>query len=179
MRDISYRVALGGIVSALCLVSMFLAGIMPALYLVLPMIAGVLMMIIAVEVSISWALLTYIAVSLLSMLICADKEASLIFIMFFGHYPIIRFYLEKLRPKSFRFLVKMAVFNACIIMYYYITVFMFGISEMVEDMGELGKYGTILFLVISNFIFVMHDLNLGMFYSYYRKKLMPRFRRKR
>ena len=136
-------------------------------------------MIIAVEVSISWALLTYIAVSLLSMLICADKEAALIFIMFFGHYPIIRFYLEKLRPKSLRFLVKMAVFNACIIMYYYITVFVFGISEMVEDMGELGKYGTILFLVISNFIFVMHDLNLGMFYSYYRKKLMPRFRRKR
>ena len=38
MRDISYRVALGGIVSALCLVSMFLAGVLPALYLVPPMI---------------------------------------------------------------------------------------------------------------------------------------------
>lgn len=58
MRDISYRVALGGIVSALCLVTMFLAGILPALYLLLPMIAGVLMMIIAVEVSSSWAMLT-------------------------------------------------------------------------------------------------------------------------
>lgn len=39
MRDISYRVALGGIVSALCLVVMFLAGAMPAFYLILPMIA--------------------------------------------------------------------------------------------------------------------------------------------
>ena len=36
MRDISYRVALGGIVSALCLVTMFLAGGLPALYIVLP-----------------------------------------------------------------------------------------------------------------------------------------------
>ena len=75
MRDISYRVALGGIVSALCLVTMFLAGIIPALYLLLPMIAGVLMMIIAVEVSGSWAMLTYIAVSLLSMIITFDKNS--------------------------------------------------------------------------------------------------------
>lgn len=50
MKNISYRVALGGIVSALCLLCMFLAGIMPALYLLLPMAAGMLMMIIAEEV---------------------------------------------------------------------------------------------------------------------------------
>lgn len=81
MRSISYRVALGGIVSALCLVTMFLAGVIPALYLVLPMAAGILMMIISAEVSKSWALLTYISVSLLSMFITFDKEAALIFIM--------------------------------------------------------------------------------------------------
>ena len=39
MRDISYRVALGGIVSALCLVTMFLAGIIPALYILARVLA--------------------------------------------------------------------------------------------------------------------------------------------
>ena len=67
MKDTSYRVALGGIVSALCLVTMFLAGVMPALYLLLPMIAGVLLMIIAMEVNKGWAFLTYLSVSLLSL----------------------------------------------------------------------------------------------------------------
>ena len=90
MRDVSYRVALGGIVSALCLVTMFLAGVIPALYILLPMIAGALMMIISVEVSSAWALLTYISVSFLSMIVTFDKEAALIFIMLFGHYPIVR-----------------------------------------------------------------------------------------
>ena len=80
MRDISYRVALGGIVSALCLVTMFLAGVLPALYLLLPGIAGILLMIIAVEVSTGWAFLTYLAVSLLSVFVTFDKEAALIFI---------------------------------------------------------------------------------------------------
>ena len=93
MRDISYRVALGGIVSALCLVVMFLAGILPALYILLPIMASVLLMLIAAEVSTGWALLTYIAVGILSLFITADKEAALIFIMF-GHYPIIRIYLQ-------------------------------------------------------------------------------------
>ena len=46
MRDISYRVALGGIVSALCLVVMFLAGILPALYILLPIMASVLLMLL-------------------------------------------------------------------------------------------------------------------------------------
>ena len=36
---ISYRVALGGIVSAFCLMGMFLTGVFPLLYLVLPMLA--------------------------------------------------------------------------------------------------------------------------------------------
>ena len=74
MRNVSYRVALGGIVSSLCLLCMFLAGIMPMFYLILPMVAGILLMIIAEEVSLSWAWLTYIAVGILSLFITADKE---------------------------------------------------------------------------------------------------------
>ena len=75
MHDVSYRVALGGIISALCLLTMFLAGIIAPLYIVFPMISGCLMMIIATEVSCGWATLTYIAVSLLSLLVTFDKES--------------------------------------------------------------------------------------------------------
>ena len=44
--------ALGGVVSSLCIFSMFLTGVMPFLYLTLPMIAGALMTIIVVEVDV-------------------------------------------------------------------------------------------------------------------------------
>jgi hypothetical protein len=179
MKDISYRVALGGIVSALCILTMFLAGIMPALYLVLPMIAGVLMMIIAVEVNIKWALLTYIAVSILSMFVTFDKEAALVFIMFFGHYPILRFYICKIKIPPLRGAVKLAVFNICIIAYFYVTVYIFGLEEMLEEMNEYGKYGTIIMLGFSNIVFLLYDLNLELCSNLYRKRIMPLFRRKR
>ena len=179
MKDISYRVALGGIVSALCLVTMFLSGIMPALYLVLPMIAGILMMIIAVEVNTRWALLTYISVSILSMFITFDKEAALIFVMFFGHYPILRFYIEKIRSKLSKIIIKFTIFNVCIIGYFYVTVYLFGLKQMLDELNDFGKYGAVVMLVIVNIIFILYDYNLELCYKIYRARIMPKFRRKK
>ena len=70
-------------------------------------------MIIAEEVSISWAWLTYISVSILSMFMTADKEAALVFVMIFGHFPILRLYLEKIRLKGLRWVIKIIIFNLC------------------------------------------------------------------
>lgn len=179
MRDISYRVALGGIVSALCLVTMFLAGVLPALYLLLPGIAGILLMVIAVEVNTPWAFLTYIAVSLLSMFITFDKEATLIFIMLFGHYPILRSYIQKIPVKAFRLITKLAVFNICIIGYFYVTVYLFGLKDLLEQLDDFGKHGSLIMLGITNIIFLVYDLDLDFMLVLYRKKLMPLFRKKR
>lgn len=179
MNDVSYRVALGGIVSALCLLTMFLAGIIAPLYILFPMIAGVLMMIIAVEVSRSWALLTYIAVSLLSLLITFDKEAALLFILFFGHYPVLRMYLGRIRLKFLRRLVKFIIFNICIIAYFYTTVYVFGLDQMLTEMGDFGKYGGYIMLVAADVIFVLYDYNLTFLYKSYCRSFLPRLRKKR
>ncbi|MCM1133126.1 MAG: hypothetical protein NC340_06605 [Ruminococcus flavefaciens] len=179
MRDISYRVALGGIVSSLCLLCMFLSGIMPMFYLILPMIAGILLMIIAEEVNLSWAWLTYIAVGILSLFITADKEASLVFIMIFGHFPIIRLHLEKIKLGALRWLIKLIIFNICAVSFFYVTVYIFGIQQMLEEMNEMGRYGAVILLVLCNIIFVLYDLNLYLMYGIYKIKLMPLFKRKR
>ncbi|MCR4640000.1 hypothetical protein [Ruminococcus sp.] len=179
MRDISYRVALGGIVSALCLVTMFLAGVLPALYLLLPGIAGILLMIIAVEVNTAWAFLTYIAVSLLSLFITFDKEAALIFIMLFGHYPILRFYIQKIPLRLLRLLIKLFIFNVCIIGYFYVTVYILGLDDMLEEFDDFGRYGAYILLGITNLIFFVYDIDLDFMHNIYKKRIMPRFRKKR
>lgn len=179
MKDVSYRVALGGIVSALCLVTMFLAGIITPLYLLLPMIAGALLLIIAEEVSIGWALLTYISVSILSMFITADKESALIFIMFFGHYPMLRFYIQKIKLRLLRLTVKLGIFNICAVGFFFVTVYLFGIKQMLEDMSDFGRYGSYIFLGLCNIVFLLYDYMLDAVYNVYIKRLMPKFKRKR
>ena len=179
MKDISYRVALGGIVSALCLVTMFLAGIMPALYILLPMIAGVFLMIIAEEVSTKWALLTYISTGILSMFITADKEAALLFVMIFGHYPIIRYFLQRIRFSPLRFAVKLIVFNAGFAAFFYTTVYLFSIEQMLESINGIGRYGWIAALIVCNFIFVMYDYLLDRICIIYRHRMRPKFMKKK
>ena len=179
MRDISYRVALGGIVSALCLVTMFLAGVLPALYLLLPGIAVILLMIIAVEVNTAWAFLTYIAVSLLSLFITFDKEAALIFIMLFGNYPILMFYIQKIPLRLIRLVIKLFIYNVCIIGYFYVTVYILGLDDLLEEFDDFGKYGAYILLGITNLIFLVYDIDLDFMHNLYKKRIMPKFRKKR
>lgn len=176
MRKVSYRVALGGIVSALCLLCMFLAGIMPLFYLILPMAAGMLLMIIAEEVSMGWAWLTYLAVDILSLLITADKESALVFIMLFGHYPMVRLMVEKLKFKPLKLILKGLIFNVCAVSFFLVTVFVFGIDQMMTDMEELGQFGGAVFLILGNIVFWLYDFNLGAIYVLYLKQLLPKFR---
>lgn len=95
-KHTSYKVAVGGVVSALCLTLMFLTGVFPLLSMAIPIYAGALMIVVAREVSTSWAFAAYCAVSLLSLFLTPDKEASTLFIMFFGYYPIILPWLDKI-----------------------------------------------------------------------------------
>lgn len=171
---ISYRVALGGIISAFCLSGMFLTGVFPLLYLVLPMLSGLLLLIVVEEVGPHWAWLTYAAVGLLSLFVTFDKEAALIFIMFFGCYPIMTLYLNRIRPKWLGVLVKLAFFNACMVLYFHITVYVFGLTELMESFAEWGKYGGTILLVVLNPFFLMYDRSLTGLITLYRQRLKPR-----
>ncbi len=176
MHNISYKIALGGIISSLCLLCMFLTGIFPALYITLPMIAGILMMIIAVEVNSRWAFLTFIATSLLSLFVTFDKEAALLYIMLFGHYPIIKKYIDTIKFKLLRFITKIIIFNTCIICEIFITIKILGISEFYEEITEKGNIYVYGFLLIMNFVCLSYDYSLKGIFILYNKKLKPRLR---
>lgn len=152
-RNLSSRVALGGIVAALCIVIMFLTGVLPALYIAAPMAAGLLMIILVEEVSIGWAWLTYLAVSLLSLIVTFDKEAALMFILFFGYYPMLRLYFERIRAKALKMICKYAVFNLFLVLDYLATVYVFGLPTF-EDTGAVMM---VLLVIAFNLVFYFYD----------------------
>lgn len=174
MNNVSYKVALGGIISSLCMLSMFAVVVMPFLYLTMPMIAGALITIIAVEVNKSWAFLTYAAVGLLSIFVIPNKEASLIFILLFGYYPIINELIDKLKSRFLRIAVKFVVFNIVAVADYYATLYILGISDMTEDFAMFGKLGIYIFWALCNVIFFVYDYALKGCIEVYVKILKPK-----
>lgn len=174
MERISYRVALGGIVAAFCLVGMFLTGVFPLLYLIFPMIAGVLLLIIVEEVGTQWAWVTYVTVGMLSLFVTYDKEAALIFILFFGCYPIYQKFLTRIRPRLMQTAVKLVIFNVTMVLYFRFNVYVLGLDDLLKAFEDFGKYGAVIVLVLLNPFFLMYDYSLSGMCRIYRNMLKPR-----
>lgn len=174
MNSTSYKVALGGVIAALCLLGMFLTGVIPFLNMTLPMIAGALITVIAVEVSSSWAVMTYIAVCFLSVFVTFDKTAALLFILFFGHYPIIKPQLEKVYSKFASYVLKIVLFNICIHVYYECTIYILGLKDYMDSFSMFGKYAIYILWGLSNILFLLYDYALGGIVDIYIHHLKPK-----
>lgn len=172
-RSLSYRIALGGTLASMCLLCQFVTGVFPVFYIIMPMICGVLVTVMASETNTRWGFLMYLAVSLLSMFITPNKDAALLFIMFFGHYPLWRPFVSKIKPGFLSFAVKILIFNVCTLSYFALTVFLFGAEELLEEMGDMGKYGGVILLCTANVMFSSYDYLMSLAQDIYKKKLHP------
>lgn len=171
IKKVSYQVALGGIIAALCVVLMFLTGVFPFATYALPALAGMLLILPVIELGAKWAWLTYAAVALLSLLITPDREAALFFILFFGYYPIIKAKLETIKLRLLEWVVKLIIYNVGVVGAFLLAINIFGMNQV---MDELGKYGIPLFMVVANITFVVYDIALTRLISQYLAQIRPR-----
>lgn len=173
-QSVSYRIALGGIIASLCIVCMFLTGVFPMFYLLLPMAASGLISVMAIETGSYWGFVTYVAVALLSVFITPNKDAALVFLLFFGHYPLLRPLIYKIKLKPIAFLLCLGVFNAAVLLFFWTAVYLFGADELLDSFGDYGKYGEWIMLGFANLMFLSYDYIMAIFPLLYRKKLKPR-----
>ncbi|MBR3844119.1 MAG: hypothetical protein IKM39_01270 [Clostridia bacterium] len=162
----SKRIALCGMMSALALVIMLLAYF-PYFTYMLPALAGSLFAIVMIEVGHKWAWGGYITAAILSMLLC-EKEAAVLFVTFFGYYPITKSYLEKVPTRIVEYILKFALFNAAVVAAYLVIINVLGIP--IENIGQFGKYTMLILLGMGNVMFWLYDLALSRVYHDYMVK---------
>ncbi|MBQ8767571.1 MAG: hypothetical protein IJZ16_12310 [Clostridia bacterium] len=162
---LSFKVALGGVVAALSLLLMISAGVTSTLVYAIPMITGALLMMLVVEFGHSFAVLIYIAVSIISLLILGNKEAAVMYVGFFGYYPIIKSLLEKHIKGFCCWIIKYLIFNAAMVGSYFVVTKLFMISF--EDLESFGKLALPLLLLAGNVLFAMYDVVLTRLVSIY------------
>lgn len=171
---IAYIVSLCGIMSGLAVALMFCLGMIPGFEYVSPMVAGVLIWVIRERLGVRYGLVSFAAVGLLTMLFTANYEASMMFIFLLGYYPIVRQYIMKLKPAALRWAAKIALYAAAAVSCYFVLINLFGMGQLLEDMGEFGQYGQWVLLGLGAVAFVLYDLFLGLFFPFYEKVLKPK-----
>ena len=152
----SVKVSLGGVVAALSLVLMLLTSIIPFGTYAFPAFAGILLVLLVFNLGYAYAFAVYFVTAVLSFLLVTDKEAALYYALFLGFYPILKGVIERIPSKPVQYIVKLALFNVCMIAAFYIGISLLSIPK--ESFNLFGVYLPWVFLILGNIVFIIYDL---------------------
>ncbi len=175
---ISYIVSLCGIMCGLALVMMFFLSMIPAFEYISPAVSGILLWVVYERLGTKYGIISYIAVGILCLMFTPNYEASMMFIFLLGYYPILRDYIMKLPNAVLRFAVKLAVYVAAAVSCYWLLINLFSMKQLLEDIGEMGAYGSYILLGMGAVAFVLYDLFLGLYRPFYEQVLKPKIQKR-
>lgn len=142
-------IALCSMMAVLSVVIMILGGVLGLGMYASPMIAGFCIMYIGREYSAKYQWLVWAAVSLLSFILVPNAEENLMYLCFFGLYPVLWPGFEKL-PIKLRWICKLLYFNLMVI-----AVEALVMLVLVPE--TMGTGMLIALLLMGNVIFLCYD----------------------
>lgn len=149
------RTATCAIMAALCVVLMLLGAVLELGLYAAPMLAGLLLSLAGKQFGRRYQLMLWVAVSILCFLLVPNLEENLLFAGFLGWYPALWPTLQKC-PKLPRLLLKLLLFNACLVAIEVPLMLLF----FPED---LGTGMLILLLLLANITFWLYDRLIPLF----------------
>lgn len=160
----SKMLALSGILLALAVLLLFLATILPTNRLSLYALSSFFVSILVIEYGVKAAWLFYSASCLLGLIIVQNKPGLLPYVIFFGIYGIIKYYIEKINNIVIEYVIKIIYFNLCL------AAAIFLVKELfLKEINVKLPW----FIIIAAFelIFLVYDYVYTLFIKYYREKL--------
>lgn len=161
------RLAFCSMVCTLSLLSMLLTAIFPMADYVLPALSGILLCAIVIDYGFRPAILGYLVVSVLSVLLVANKFSVLVFAVFLGFYPLLKGKIEGLRNRKLEWAVKFGCFNGLLLIA--LLVMWWWMSEIYASW--------LLFGLVANVTFVVYDMAISQSIRFYLQKIRPKFHR--
>ena len=166
----SKKIALTGMLCALAVAIMMMGALFPLATFCCPALAGLMLIPIFVECGekLSWC--AYAAMAALSLMLCPDKEAALLF-AFLGYYPILRWRLEQIRSGLLRIIARLGIFNIAVGLTYLLLIFVFRMDRVMQEYREMGLIITAACLVLGNITLLLYDRLLAIMTNLYVYKL--------
>lgn len=160
-------IAHAAMLSALSLTILYLSGLLPTLQLALTAFAGLLPAAMVIRFRTSSGFYVYAVTSLLCLLILPEKSSVFLYIVFFGHYSMLKGYIERLGSLFFEWVLKLLTFNVCagVLMLFFPLV-------IAQAASGLSDYLPVV-LLVGNAAFVIYDIGFSKLigaYSHILKK---------
>jgi len=163
-------VTLSALFSALSLVVLYIASISPTGQIGIVALASLFVAAAVIELGVSSALNVYAVSSALAMLLLPNRIAPLLYVSFFGYYPVVKSLIERIESAVLRWALKLAVFNAAL------TAVWFMLGELVFDFGELEIPLALVYLG-GSVIFAVYDFGFTKVVWFYQERVSKYIKR--
>lgn len=159
------RVALGGVLAALTIVTLFLATVIPGIELTLFAISSLFVALYLAETSLAAGFLFYAVTSVLAVLITPAKLSLIPYPLFFGLYPLFKPALDRIVLKPLALTAKLIVFNGIWLIGFWL------LKQLVFGSIKLPAYPLYLLWAGSQLLFLLYDAILSRLIVFARQRI--------
>lgn len=183
MKNRTKSIALGGILTALSVILLYIAGIVPSGRILFLVLASLPVAIMTMEEGLGMGFLTYGGAGLLFFLLTGNLKGVVTFGLLFGVYPIIKYKAEQIPFVVKEFALKYGFFNLSL--YGMVTVFrwigidfMMLVSALKLPFGLSGETSGIvkaalpyILFIFAQGAFLVYDYGLSVLIVQYLKRI--------
>ncbi len=163
------RIVVAGVLVALSVIILYLGCAIEVLDLTMSAMVSLLLVIIVIEMGHSYAWLTYVATSILSIVLLPQKTPALFYACFMGYYPILKSYIEKIHSALVRWIIKIVVGNAALLL-----MFAFMSMFVPEEFGN--NFMVIITYALGFIAFITYDIALSKLITLYFVRIRERIK---
>ena len=164
-RSRTFKIALGGICLALTVIFMFGGTIVPGIDLTLFAFSSLFTAVMIIETGVGGGALLFAGACLLGFFLMPNKLAILPYVFFFGYWPILKIYLEKISAPAVQIACKCAVFAVIL------GVGLFGFKELLASSLDLPDYPAAILLIAGILILLLYDYVLTCLIRWYYRRI--------
>ncbi|MCL2044908.1 MAG: hypothetical protein FWG88_00795 [Oscillospiraceae bacterium] len=166
----TWKLALSSIFVALSVTVICIAGFIPTGQLGIVAFSSILVAAAVIEIGMLESICIYGASAILGMLLAADKFSPLIYIFFFGYYPIIKTLIERINNLFYRCFLKLLSFNLAL----FIFMLLFENLLMMPQIKNTNKW---IVHVLTSGIFALFDYGYSKLIWFYIERVSKSLRK--
>jgi len=164
------KVTLAAVFTALAVVILLLSSAIPSGQLGFAAVASLFTAAGVIESGIAGGGAVFIGSSVLAALLVPNKSTVILYVVFFGYYPIIKSFCEKLRSQPLAWILKLLVLNAAFSAGWFLLKNLFFSSVNLN-------YPIWLIYIAVNIVFVIFDIGLSKLIGFYIYRVHRQMRR--
>lgn len=159
------RIAITAMLTALSLILLYVSAFLPTGRMGVVAAAGLLPAAAVVSGGLSAGALCWAGTGLLGLLLLPDKGNALLYLLFFGIYPLVKCLVERLRKLPLEILLKLVFFNAVF------SVFWFGLRAVFLSALPLPELAHWLVYLLGNIVFLVYDFGFSKLIDVYVQRV--------